>query len=341
MRARRQREEGGLEEHLPSPTPILGAALCLVFLRTLIHEGEVSFTGPSVETLLHFGGHYAPLVREGELWRLGTAVFLHAGILHIGWNLSALAYLGPAIESVHGRSWAWLVFLVTGVLANVLSDVFIVGVGIGASGALCGLMGMVVGWAHRDGSRELRNPMLRWFGGTMLFGLAIGADNWAHLGGFVSGVAIGWLLPSDVEKRMPRLTLAAGVLGIAGCAAIFAATMAPARSARADQLIAAWRMGADEGWEEIGAARPAWLGWALELAYGDVQPGPRRSAERAACDAHRAGDDAGGRAALAPFLAHGWTPQMIEHVEWSSFCVRVETTRALCERSPHLPECAE
>ncbi len=342
---RRDARDGGWLAALSSlpVTAMLGAALCLVFLRTVLYEHAFSLESPSVATLMHFGGHHAPLVREGEVWRLGTAVFLHAGCLHIAFNLLGLGVLGAAIESVHGRAWVWFTFLVTGIAGNVLSDVFIMGVGIGASGALCGLMGLKAGWGHREGtasSRELRNRMLRWFGGTMVFGFAIGADNWAHLGGFLSGGVLGLLLPSDVEARMPRLTSAAGLFGLVGCAALFAATMAPVTSARGDAIAAGWQGGVAAEADPFESMEPPFWLTALSGLFAN-EVGVERAARRSACAAHDAGDDERARTELAPLRERGWTPQMIDAVDWPSFCVRVEATERLCERYPHADECSE
>lgn len=341
--ARRDAQDGWLAALSSMPvTAMLGAALCLVFLRTVLDEGAFSLESPSVATLMRFGGHYPPLVREGELWRLGTAVFLHAGALHITFNLLALGFLGGAVESVHGRAWVWLTFFLTGVLANVLSGLFLTGVGIGASGAICGLLGLKAGWGQREAtasSREQRNRMLRWFALIIAFGFVIGADNWAHLGGFVSGGVLGLLLPTDVEARMPRLTFAAGLFGFVGCAALFAATMAPVASPRADAIVARWEGGVAAGADAFEPSEPPlWLTLIADLFYGD-EVGPERSARRGACAAHGEGDGERARAELAPLLERGWTPQMIDSLDWPSFCARVEATERLCARYPHADDC--
>lgn len=345
-RWRREAAEGswlGAVSALPA-TMVLGAALCLVFLRTLLHEREPSFDSPTIETLMHFGGHYGPLVREGELWRLGTAVFLHAGVLHLGFNLYALAHLGPGIEEVHGRGWVWFGFLVTGLLANVLSDVFIVGVGIGASGAICGLLGMTAAWGHREATtagRDLRNRMLRWFAYTVVFGLLIGADNWAHLGGFVAGALLGRALPDETEKRLPRLTQAAGFVGLAGCAALFVATLAPVSSVRGDEIARRWTRGEADPWQPVASREtPPLVRAALHAVYDD-SPGPLRTMQHTACAAHERGDHDAARTALSPMLERGWTPQMIEAVQWNAYCARVRSTDGLCESYPHLDACRE
>jgi len=142
---------------------------------------------------------------------LGTAVFMHAGIWHLGFNLFALAQIGPMVEELFGRGRMLLLFLVTGIVANVGAlAVGVYGVGIGASGALMGLVGLAAGWGQRDGTGaglNVRNRMLKWAAYVMVFGFVIRADNAAHLFGFLAGGVFGFALPPRHLRRTERLWL--------------------------------------------------------------------------------------------------------------------------------------
>ena len=145
---------------------------------------------------------------EGEWWRLSTYIFLHAGLVHILFNLIALQQIGPQIEQVFGRGRMLFFFMLTGIAAGAGSELLgLRGVGIGASGALMGLIGLAAGWGQRDGTamgKAVRNQMAMWGFYTMIFGYMIGADNAAHGSGFVSGALLGLLCKAQWERAGNR-----------------------------------------------------------------------------------------------------------------------------------------
>lgn len=228
-----------------SMTALLGAAMVVVYGRVLLASGSTGLEGVMslpVGTLLHFGGNWSLATLGGlELWRLGTSVFLHAGLWHIGFNLLALSQLGPPMEEIYGRGRMLFFFMLTGLLASLASaaaggllSLFLTGslagfgggVSIGASGALMGLTGMTAGWGQRDGTgkgRAVRNQMLRWGLITIVFGLFIGADNVAHVVGFLAGGVVGLALPSRVLQRsrsLPATVVETGLGGLLALAAV-------------------------------------------------------------------------------------------------------------------------
>jgi rhomboid protease GluP len=180
-----------------SMSTLLGALILLVYYAVLRDDPEGSIMAFSIGALYRHGGQYAAAVNAGEWWRLGSAVFLHAGLMHLGFNIIALAQVGPQIEELFGRIRMVIFFMLTGVFANIVSNFWIQGVGIGASGAIMGLIGAAAGWGQRDGTSvgmQARNAMLRWGLYTMVFGLFIHANNIAHAAGFVSGAIIGYFV---------------------------------------------------------------------------------------------------------------------------------------------------
>jgi rhomboid protease GluP len=227
-----------------SITSLLGLAMIGIYVRMVVaeHDGLFGFTVPA---LLRFGGHYPPLVWAGEWWRLMTAMFLHIGVWHLGFNVLALSQIGPPIEQIYGRSRMLLFFMLTGVLANLGSEAAgLRVVSAGASGGLMGLIGVAAGWGHREGTtvgRAVRNGMLRWGAYTMVFGFLVGADNAAHGFGFAAGAVLGYLARPSLG-RLPAarpLWIAAGFIGVAAAGTAVALAFFPPRETKAAPMITA------------------------------------------------------------------------------------------------------
>lgn len=202
-----------------SPVGISMTWLCLLailaaFAKEVVAQGAFfSFDG---RTLVALGAHVPLLEREGQWWRLATAVLLHGGLIHLVFNAIALIQIGPAIEEVYGRGRTLLFFMVMGAAANLPSLVLRPGMlGIGASGAIMGLIGMGAGWGQREGTshgRAVRNQMLQWLLYTTLFGLAFHVDHIAHITGFVVGGALGFAF-HEPRRKGGMLDFALGVTG--------------------------------------------------------------------------------------------------------------------------------
>jgi rhomboid protease GluP len=223
------RRMGILAPQWLSMSSLLGFAFVLAFARVLLASqggfGDVFGLKPTV--LFEHGGNFAPAIALGEYWRWLTACFLHGGLIHLGFNLFALAVVGPQVESLYGRLQMLFLFVATGVVASIGStSVGPVAVGIGASGGIMGLVGVAAGWGHREGTtlgHTLRNDMLKWSAYVFIFGFFIGADNWAHLFGLLAGLAFGYSVrPRTWKTRgFAPLRAAAGVVGaVAAIAAL-------------------------------------------------------------------------------------------------------------------------
>jgi rhomboid protease GluP len=220
-----------------SVSSLLGFALVLVYLRVVLGEGRPdSVFSLRVDTLLAFGGNFAPAIAQGEWWRLACAVFLHAGLWHLGFNLFALTQIGPPIEHIFGRGRMLLFFMATGILASLGSYlVGLRGVGIGASGAIMGLCGVAAGWGQRDGTtigRNVRNLMFKWAVYTTIFGLVVNADHAAHLTGFGVGFALGFLMrPAHLQRSShASLRVVEALVGAALALATLVLCLAPPAS---------------------------------------------------------------------------------------------------------------
>lgn len=149
-----------------------------------------------------FGAQYGPLLDMGDWFRIVTAIFVHGGILHLFFNMYALYYLGTIVEHLYGP-WRYIViYAVSGVVGNLISLMFYYdAIVIGASGALFGLAGIaVVAGFKSDTSYYMRGisvsliPMVIF---NIVYGFIPGShiNNAAHLGGFATGVLLGYLIP--------------------------------------------------------------------------------------------------------------------------------------------------
>ncbi len=150
--------------------------------------------------LITYGAKDNDLIVHGQYWRFITPIFLHANLLHVGLNMLNLAVLGVFLERIVGHIRFLLVYLVTGVVSIIASFYFSPQeISIGASGAIFGLVGAysIFVLVHRRAFRRGGIPALLWLvfviGGNLSIGLFIpNIDNYAHLGGLLSGCLLGW-----------------------------------------------------------------------------------------------------------------------------------------------------
>jgi rhomboid protease GluP len=170
----------------------------------------VSFWEPAVEDLVTWGGNYYPLTASGEYWRLLTHLFVHIGVVHLAMNLYALYFIGTYLEPLAGRWRMLLLFVLTGLVAGVVSIWWSDNrVSAGASGGLFGLIGvllalLVTGTAGKEMRAALLTNLCIYAGINLVMGLQENIDNAAHSGGLVSGFLLGLLVAG--EHRWPSVT---------------------------------------------------------------------------------------------------------------------------------------
>jgi rhomboid protease GluP len=222
-----------------SVSTLLGMIIALAYLRLLFSQPGSGYFSVDSEDLIYLGAYYLPALKAGQLWRHATAVFLHIGLLHLGFNLVALAQIGPAVEDTFGRARMLFLFLLTGVLGFAACQALgMMAISAGASGAIMGLCGAAAGWGQRDGTsagKAVRNQMLKWAAYTMIFGVLIHANNTAHAAGFVAGAVLGFLMPPRWLRRgQARGTdYAIGLASVAVLVVAFALVLHPPASSEA------------------------------------------------------------------------------------------------------------
>jgi rhomboid protease GluP len=204
---------------------IIGANVA-VFLAMIAYH--VDFMNPTPMQLVAWGGNAGMLsLGQGQFWRLLTSVFVHIGLVHIGMNMLVLWNIGRFVERLVGNGMFLILYLLAGLAGSLASAIFHPQVvSAGASGAIFGLYGVLLGFLlrHRQTIPPQVLTSLRKTGGAfviynVLFSVAIpGIDLSAHLGGLVAGFALGAtavapLTDQGAQSRLWRSILA-GLVGL-------------------------------------------------------------------------------------------------------------------------------
>jgi membrane associated rhomboid family serine protease len=218
-----------------SATVLLLVAIGAMYVVEVISGGPGSLmSGPSPLKLIDLGASVALAqlpngdlvgVATGQNWRLFTAMFLHAGLLHIAFNAYALWIFGSIVEQELGRVRFLLIYFTTGILASAASYAFGPNaVGVGASGAIFGIFGAFVTYNYRR--RHLAIAAARLRGAVtlvvinMVLALSIQGIDWrAHVGGFIAGLFAGFAAEGAGSAANRRLILIAGFIGLLTVAA--------------------------------------------------------------------------------------------------------------------------
>ena len=180
-------------------------ALMLDITNIRITGSPLSILSPSSEALYRLGmGGLIPW-QEGRWWSFITATYLHGGILHIAFNMLWLRRIGPLVEELFGASRFWIIYTLSGLfgaLASFWSGTFLF---VGASGSIFGLLGALIYYGRSRGGvfgSSIFRQMGLWAAIGFLFGLTMpGVDNWSHLGGFVAGLLLAWILAYNEKAR--------------------------------------------------------------------------------------------------------------------------------------------
>ena len=178
---------------------------------------------------LSLGALVPAFVAQGEVWRLLSSIFLHAGLTHLALNMVSLYFLGSFAEVQFGWGRFLALYFVSG-LAGGLAYLYFGDFGapaVGASGAIFGLVGGVFGFAMRRGTFSMQNPII----GQLLLLTAVNLfigfsipniSNTAHIGGLVGGIVYGWLFAPTVYSQK-KLTAAAPFAAAFGIEAVLLA----------------------------------------------------------------------------------------------------------------------
>jgi len=218
--------------HAPVTTALLIAnvAMFAAELMGTMRAGKLSglsiLWGIDFETAYRLGSSNGYSILALHQWyRLVTAMFLHGGLIHIGFNMMVLLDIGPVVEELYGSARYLFIYVVTGVLGFALSMFF--HPALGASGALMGLIGVLIAATTKRTSTEakaLRSRLISWAVSVFVFGFFVHADNVAHLGGLATGFILGKIMtdhvPDNAQTRNQAYLLGwlAGIVVVASFA---------------------------------------------------------------------------------------------------------------------------
>lgn len=180
---------------------------------------------PENRSLLFLGATGSiPIERFGRVWTVVSAMYLHGGLLHILFNMIAFSQLAPRVIREFGAFRSLAIYTIGGALGYVISYRVGVTFTIGASGAICALIGALLYYGKSRGGiygQALFRHVGGWAVGILIFGLLVpGINNWAHGGGFVAGIALAYLLGYQERRRESGLDRLLGVASGVATAAI-------------------------------------------------------------------------------------------------------------------------
>lgn len=167
--------------------------------------------GPKVEVLLLLGAKRTDLILAGDWFRLILPMFLHGGIIHLVFNMLGLINIGFPMEHESGTGRVMYIYLTSGFLGIIFSAIFVPDVvGVGASGAIFGLFGaawadLIQNWSIYYNQGVAKRMLVQLLFATVLnlgLGLMPVLDNFAHVGGFITGFMTG--LTVLVQDRYTR-----------------------------------------------------------------------------------------------------------------------------------------
>ncbi len=169
-------------------------------------SGDTSlFGGFNSELIVRFGSGLSrevPLpsgqVVGGEWWRLITPIFLHGGMIPFLFNSYLLIQLGPVVEEIFGTTRYWVVYLCCGIVGSMTSQLPRFVNTVGASGAIMGLIGLLLVHGYRSGGvlgQTMKGLVVRLALYSIILGFMFNIDHWNHIGGFLCGAGLALIVP--------------------------------------------------------------------------------------------------------------------------------------------------
>lgn len=221
--------------------PFIIGTCALVYVLTLIaSRGDIgssvglSFLGPGTRALFLFGASGAiPVFAAHRWWTVLSAAWLHAGLLHILFNMMAVRQLAPPTADLYGPGRTVIIYTAGAVAGFALSSfagaylpgfAFLHGsqLTVGASASIAGLIGALMYYGRRSGSGIVKSEATRYVFMLIFYGFLMpGIDNYAHAGGFGGGYLAASILDPLKPERGDHVLIAVIclVLSIASIAA--------------------------------------------------------------------------------------------------------------------------
>ena len=190
-----------------------GLNIALFILALIMNPGGAgmgmnpfAFLSPDNRSLLLLGATGTmPIDVLHRWWSLISASYLHGSLLHLIFNLIALRQIGSLVIQEYGLARMFSIYTLGGVIGFLLSYLAGVPLTIGASAAVCALIGAALYYGKSRGGnygQQVYQQIGGWAISIFVFGLLVpGINNWAHGGGMAAGVLCGLLLGYQENRR--------------------------------------------------------------------------------------------------------------------------------------------
>jgi len=182
------------------PTYILIALNIAFYVYTSVAGGD--FLNTNIDLILKYGQVNLYIIQDGLYYQLFTSLFVHANIAHIAGNMVFLLIFGLRGEEMFSLPEYLSIYFLGGLTGNLLSLAFLplYTPSVGASGAIFAMFGATVIYARRSFSQSIIGALIYAF--FLLFlSSGIGVNNYAHIGGLVAGLVMGYVLAT---RRKPE-----------------------------------------------------------------------------------------------------------------------------------------
>jgi rhomboid protease GluP len=192
---------------------IIAASVLFYLLSLLVSSrgpgltgNPMTFLAPDSHGLFVLGATGTiPIDRYHRWWTLLSAAYLHGGLLHIMFNMLALRQIGPLVVREYGTHRTLIIYTLSSMAGFLLSYLAGISFTIGASAAVCGLIGGALYYGKSRGGiygQGIYRQVGGWALGIFLFGFLVpGINNWAHGGGMAAGILLGRLV--GYRERRP------------------------------------------------------------------------------------------------------------------------------------------
>lgn len=209
---------------VPFVTGFCAVMYAITLMYGGIHAGGslFNFLSPNGASLLIFGASGAvPVFELHRWWTLLSANWLHGGLLHIAFNVMFIRQMAPDVGELYGPGRMVIIYIVGGVVGFAVSTLagqylsFLPpplgnsGITLGASASGFALLGSLLYYGHRTGSRHVHSQVVSMALAMFVFGLVMpGIDNYAHAGGFLGGYLVGRLLDPLKPEQINHIVIA-------------------------------------------------------------------------------------------------------------------------------------
>jgi rhomboid protease GluP len=215
---------------------VIGTCTVMYLLTLVTSSGGVmsgsglNFLSPGDSAIFALGMSGAgPVIGGGRWWSVLTATWLHGGLLHIVFNMMSVRNLIPPTIELIGPGRTMTIYVLSGVAGFALTSIvwmyfpyvpFFHGARstVGASAAICGLLGAITHYGRKSGSSLIRAQTQQWAISMVIYSLLPGIDSVAHAGGFLGGYGLSAFFNPLTKERGDHMLVAIICLGITALA---------------------------------------------------------------------------------------------------------------------------